>query len=63
LGKHPYLGVAILLLSFVYFPPVIALLKKMTGFIIPEIVKIIPGLLILRVSLEVGELFDGREVR
>jgi len=56
-GDNPFFGVFILLLSFVYFPPVNALLKKITGFAIPIIPKILLGLFILWVSLGVGELF------
>ncbi len=56
----PGFGVFILLLSFVYFLPVNAILKKMTGFSIPRmgIVKILLGIFILWASLGVGELFD-----
>lgn len=59
-GNDPAFGVFLLLLSFVYFLPVNAILKKISGFTIPRmgIVKIILGLLILWASLGVGELFD-----
>ncbi len=59
-GNDPGFGVFILLLSFVYFLPVNAILKKMTGFSIPRmgIVKILLGIFILWASLGVGELFD-----
>lgn len=59
-GNDLGFGVFILLLSFVYFPPVNVILKKITGFSIPgmEIVKILIGVFILWASLGVGELFD-----
>jgi len=59
-GNDPGFGVFILLLSFVYFVPVDAILNKMTGFSIPRmgILKILLGIFILWASLGVGELFD-----
>src|SRR5687767_15668061 len=59
-GNDPAFGVFILLLSFVYFLPVNAILKKITGFSIPGmgIVKILLGVFILWASLGVGELFE-----
>ena len=63
-GNDPGFGVFIILLSFVYFLPVNAILKKLTGFSIPklDVVKIILGILILWASLGVGELFDKIEL-
>ena len=63
-GSDPGFGVFILLLSFVYFLPINAILKKMTGFSIPKmgIVKIVLGLLIIWVALGVGELFNKLEL-
>ncbi len=59
-GNDPGFGVFILLLSFVYFLPVNAILKKMTGFSIPRmgIVKIVLGIFIIWAAIGVGELFD-----
>src|SRR5688500_2716622 len=59
-GNDPGFGVFIILLSFVYFIPVNALLKKIAGFSIPKIgiLKILLGIFILWASLGVGELFD-----
>jgi hypothetical protein len=57
-GNDPGLGIALLLLSFVYFPPANALLEDWAGFSIHSILKIILGILILWISLGVGELFD-----
>lgn len=57
-GNDPEFGVFLLLLSFVYFPPLNAILKKRTGFSIPGIVKIGLGIFIVWASLGVGELFN-----
>lgn len=51
-------GIFILLLSFVYFPPVNVLLKKKFGFSVHYLVKIFLGIFILWAALGVGELFD-----
>jgi len=63
-GNDPGFGVFILLLSFVYFLPVNAILKKMTGFSIlgMGLVKLLLGIFILWASLGVGELFDKIEL-
>ena len=57
-GNDPGFGAFLLVLSFVYFPPVNANLQKRTGFSIPRIVKIGLGIFIIWASLGVGELFD-----
>lgn len=57
-GNDPVFGVFLLLLSFVYFPPLNNIIKERTGFSIPGIVKIGLGLFIVWASLGVGELFD-----
>ena len=63
-GNDPGFGVFLLLLSLVYFLPVNAILRKLTGFTIPKlgIVKIVLGIFILWASLGVGELFDKIEL-
>ncbi len=63
-GNDPFFGVFIILLSFVYFLRVNAILKKMTGFSFPTmgIVKILLGIFILWASFGVGELFDKIEL-
>jgi len=63
-GNDPGFGVFILLLLFVYFLPVNAILRKMTGFSIPKmgIVKIVLGVFILWAASGVGELFDKIEL-
>lgn len=57
-GNDPGFGVFILLLSFVYFPPANALLRKWTGFSIPLAAKVILGIFIIWAAVGVGELFD-----
>jgi uncharacterized membrane protein HdeD (DUF308 family) len=59
-GNDPGFGVFLLLLSFVYFLPVNAILRKMSGFSIPRrgIVRIVLSILIIWASFGVGELFD-----
>lgn len=57
-GNDPGFGVFLLFLSFVYFPPTNAMLKKQTGLTIPVLIKILLGLFIIWASLGVGELFD-----
>jgi hypothetical protein len=61
-GNDPGFGIFLLLLSFVYFPPANALLKRKTGFSIPFILKIILGLFIVWAALGVGELFNKIEL-
>jgi hypothetical protein len=57
-GNDPGYGIFIILLSFVYFPPATAFLKKISGISIPLIVKIILGIFILWTAVGVAELFD-----
>ena len=61
-GNDPGFGVFIMLLSFVYFPPVNAFIKKMFGFSIPGILKIAMAVFIIWASFGVGELFDKIEI-
>lgn len=63
-GNDPGFGAFIILLSFIYFFPVNAVLKKMTGFSIPGmgIIKIFLGIFIIWAALGVGELFDKLEL-
>lgn len=57
-GNDPVFGAGIAVLSFLYFPPVNALIKEKTGLRIHIAVKIVLGFLILWAALGVGELFD-----
>ena len=55
---HIVPGIFYLLLSFVYFPPAIALVRKRLGFSIPFAIRIILGLVILWGTLAVGDLAE-----
>lgn len=57
-GNDPVFGAGIAVLSFLYFPPVNAMIKEKTGFRIHIAVKVVLGLLIMWAALGVGELFD-----
>lgn len=57
-GNDPEFGVFILLVSFVYFPPIDSLVKSKLSLSIPKFVKIALGLFIMWAALGVGELFD-----
>ena len=56
-GNDPFLGIGIMFLSFLYYPPINMLIKDLTGITIPRIAKIILGVLLLWIALGVGELF------
>ncbi len=53
---HTVPGVIYLLLSFVYYPPANAILKKRFGFSIPLVVKILLGIVIIWFTLGVSDL-------
>jgi predicted PurR-regulated permease PerM len=55
---HPVPAVVYLLLSFIYFPPADAVLRKNWGFSIPLVVKIILGVIIIMFTLGVSDLGD-----
>ena len=57
-GNDPFFGIFILLLSLVYFPPANGIIRKISGYSIHWILKIVLGLFILWAALGVGELFD-----
>jgi hypothetical protein len=57
-GNDPFFGIFLVLLAFVYIPPVNTLIREKIGFSIPRIVKICLGLFIIWASLGVGELLD-----
>lgn len=57
-GNDAGFGVFLLLLSFVYMPPVTRMIKQRFGFSVPLIAKILLGVFIIWASLGVGELFD-----
>ena len=57
-GNDPEFGVFILLLSFVFFPVTNVVLRDFTGFSIPGIAKVALAILIIWMTLGVGELPD-----
>ena len=61
-GNDPEFGIFLVLLSFIYFPPLNVLIKKMIGFSIPVIAKILLGVFIIWAALGVGELFAKIEM-
>ena len=61
-GNDPGYGAFIILLSFVFFPPVMALVKEWTGISLHWIIKLFIGLFIIWSALGVGELFDKIEM-
>lgn len=60
-GNDPGYGIFVGLLAFLFFPPVAVMIKNITGFAVPWIVKILVGVFILWSALGVGELFDKIE--
>lgn len=61
-GNDLGFGVFLIILSVVYFPPTNVIFKKITGFSIPLIIKILLGLFIIWAALGVGELFNKIEL-
>jgi hypothetical membrane protein len=61
-GNDMEYGMLIILLSFVFTPPVNVLIKEKLGFAIPWLLKIVLGLLIILSALGVGELFGKIEL-
>jgi hypothetical protein len=61
-GNDTGFGIFILLLSFIYFPPVNTIVRKRFGLGIPAIAKILLAALIIWAALGVGELFPKIEL-
>ena len=61
-GNDAIFGIGIAVLSVIYIPGTSAYIKKLTGFSIPVVVKILLALFILWAALGVGELFDKTEM-
>jgi hypothetical protein len=59
-GNDTGFGIFLVILSLIYFLPVNAIFKKITGSTIPaiRILKILLGIFIIWAVLGVGELFD-----
>jgi hypothetical protein len=57
-GNDLYFGIFLFLLAFIYFPPVNTVIKKLIGFSVPLVAKIILAAFIIWAALGVGELFE-----
>ncbi|HEX6169156.1 MAG TPA: hypothetical protein VFZ33_05650 [Chitinophagaceae bacterium] len=57
-GNDPGFGAFIILLSFVYLPPVNHLVNKWFGYSIPLLIKIALAIFIIWAAVGVGELGD-----
>jgi uncharacterized membrane protein len=58
---HPVPGIAFIIFSLIYFPPVTELLKKNLNLIIPPIVKVFLFVFLVWFTLgisDLGDLFD-----
>lgn len=61
-GNDPEFGIFLILLSLVYFPPVNTFIKRIFGFSIPGVLKMILAVFIIIAAFGVGELFDKIEI-
>lgn len=61
-GNDPYFGLLIVLISFMYLPPVDDLVRKLFNFNVPLFLKVLMAILIVMASLGVGELFAKMEL-
>ncbi|MCW3073911.1 MAG: hypothetical protein JWP69_980 [Flaviaesturariibacter sp.] len=63
-GEPTGFGIFLILLSFVYFLPVNAIVKGLTGYSVPgmRVLRIVLALFILWVVLGVGDLFEKIEL-
>ncbi len=61
-GNDPLFGIFLILLSFVYFPPVTTFVYILFGFSVPVLVKLLLAVFIILAALGVGELFDKIEL-
>ena len=61
-GNDPFFGIFLILLSFIYFPPVNFFVHIFFGFSVPVLLKILLAIFIIMAVLGVGELFDKIEI-
>jgi glucan phosphoethanolaminetransferase (alkaline phosphatase superfamily) len=61
-GNDAGFGAFLIILSFVYFPLANFILRKIAGFSIPRVAKIVLGVFILWAAVGVGELFNKIEL-
>jgi hypothetical protein len=57
-GNDTVFGVFLLLLSLLYYPPILRILEQKIGYKLPGFAKIVLAIFILWASLGVGELFS-----
>ncbi len=55
---HPAPGIAYLLLSLIYFPPINVMLQERFNFTIPLLIKLILGIILFMFTLGVSDLGD-----
>jgi hypothetical protein len=55
---HPGIGVGLLILSFIYVPPINERVKESTGVVVPPIAKILLGMVIIWVAMVATEVLD-----
>ena len=61
-GNDPGFGIFLIVLSFLYFPPVNQVFRLLFGFSIPLLLKVLLAVFIIWAALGVGELFDKIEL-
>ena len=61
-GNDPFFGIFLIVLSFVYFPPINFFVYILFGYSMPWYVKILLAIFIIWAALGVGELFDKIEM-
>ena len=58
-GNDPYLGIAFMLVSFVYVPATNHFIKNKFGYSLPYLVKIILAIFLLWITMSVGAIAEG----
>ena len=61
-GNDPFFGLFLVMLSFVYFPPVAAMIKSKVGVSIPAVIKISLAVFIVMAAW-VGIMLERKTVR
>lgn len=57
-GNDAMFGLFLFTLSLVYYPPLHSLFRKLTGYAVHGVLKILLAIFIIWASLGVGQLFD-----
>lgn len=58
-GNDPYLGIAFMLVSFLYVPSTNNFIKNKFGYSLPYLVKIILAIFLLWITMSVGAIAEG----